>query len=140
MPHKAVVREAAEATKVRIVYDASAKSSLKNMSLNECLKTGPPLQNLIWDILTWSRFRPILLCGDIERAFLPIRVLESEGDVLRFHWVNSLKSKITEILRFTRLLFGLTQSLFILEGTLKKHFENYRNSFKELINIVDNDM
>ena len=71
---------------------------------------------------------------------MPIRVLESEGDVLRFHWVNSLKSKITEILRFTRLLFGLTQSLFTLEGTLKKHFENYRNSFKELINIVDNDM
>ena len=52
MPHMAVVREAAEATKVRIVYDASAKSSLKNMSLNECLETGPPLQNLIWDILT----------------------------------------------------------------------------------------
>ena len=50
MPHKAVVREAAETTKVRIVYDASAKSNSKNLSLNECLETGPPLQNLIWDI------------------------------------------------------------------------------------------
>ena len=43
MPQKAVVREAAETTKVRIVYDASAKSSSKNVSLNECLETGPPL-------------------------------------------------------------------------------------------------
>ena len=35
MPHKAVVREAAKTTTVRIVYDASAKSSSKNVSLNE---------------------------------------------------------------------------------------------------------
>ena len=85
MPHKAVVREAAETTKVRIVYDASGKGSSKNVSLNECLETGSPLQNLIWDILTRSRFRPILLCGDIETAFLQIRIQESEKDVLRFH-------------------------------------------------------
>ena len=37
MPHKAVVREAAQTTKVSIVYDASEKSSSKNVSLNECL-------------------------------------------------------------------------------------------------------
>ena len=47
MLHKAVVREAAQTTKVRIVYDASAKSGSKNVSLNECLETGPLLQNLI---------------------------------------------------------------------------------------------
>ena len=46
---------------------------------------------------------------------------------------------IIEILRFTRLVFSLTQSPFILEGTLKKHFENYRDRFKELIKIIEND-
>ena len=140
MPQKAVVREAAETTKVRIVYDASANSSSKNVSLNECLETRPTLQSLIWDTLTRSRFRPVLLCGDTEKAFLQIRIRESERDVLRFHWVDSLESKIIEILRFTRLLFGLIQYPFILEGTLKKHFENYRESFKELIKIIENDM
>ena len=140
MLHKAVVRKAAQTTKVRIVYDASAKSSSKNVSLNECLETGPLLQNLIWDILTKSRFRPILLCGDIEKAFLQIHIRESERDVLRFHWVNSLESKNIEILRFTRLVFGLTQSPFILQGSLKKHFENYRGSFKGLIKIIEDDM
>ena len=48
------MREAAQTTKVRLVYDVS---SSKNVSLNECLETGPPLKNLIWDILTRSRFR-----------------------------------------------------------------------------------
>ena len=108
--------------------------------LNECLETRPPLQNLIWDILTRSRFRPILLCGDIEKAFLQILIRKSERDVLRFHWFNSLESKIIKILRFTMLVFGLAQSPFILEGTLKKHFENYRDSFKKLIKIIENDI
>ena len=134
------MREAAQTTKVSIVYDVSAESSSKNVSLNECFETGPPLQNLIWDVLTRSRFRPMLLCGDIEKAFLQIRIRESERDVLRFHWVNSLQLKIIEILRFTRLVFSLPQSPFNLKGTLKKHFENCRDSFEKLIKIIENDM
>ena len=27
-----------------------------------------------------------------------------------------------------------------MEGTLKKHFENYRDSFEKLIKIIENDM
>ena len=35
MPRKEVVRETAQTTKERIVYDSSAKSSSKNVSMNE---------------------------------------------------------------------------------------------------------
>ena len=69
-----------------------------------------------------------------------MQIQECGRNVLRFHWVDSLESKIIETLRFARLIFNLTQSPFILEGTLKKHFENYRDSFKELIKIIENDM
>ena len=46
IPHKLVIRENAESTKMRIVYDASAKSNCPSPSLNESLETGPALQNL----------------------------------------------------------------------------------------------
>ena len=72
MPHKAVIRESAQTKTVPIVYDASAKPNSNSASLNDCLETGPSLQNLLWDIIVRSRFRPILLCGDIEKAFLQI--------------------------------------------------------------------
>ena len=98
MPYKAVEREAAQTTKIRIVYDESAKSSSKNVSLNEWLETGPPWQNLIWDILTRLRFRPVLFCGLIGKAFLQIDIREPERDILRFHWVDSLESKIIDSL------------------------------------------
>ena len=120
------------------MYDVSAKVSSKNKSFNGCLETEPPLQNLIWGILTRSRFRTILLCRDIEKVFLQICIQESERDVLRFHWVDSLESKIIEILRFIRLAFGLTQFSFTFEGTLKKYFENYMDSFEKLTKIIEN--
>ena len=44
MPHRAVIRESAESTKLRVVYDASVKSEF-GFSLNDCLEKGPPLQN-----------------------------------------------------------------------------------------------
>ena len=92
------------------------------MSLNECLETGPPFQTLIWDIFTRSRFRPILLCRDIEKAFLQICIQESERDVLRFHWVKSLESKNIEILRFTRLIFRFNTVSFHLGRYTKEAF------------------
>ena len=56
IPHKPVIRENAESKKMRIVYDASAKSNCFSPSLNECLETGPTLQNLVWSVLVSNRF------------------------------------------------------------------------------------
>ena len=42
IPHKPVKRETSTTTKLRIVFDTSAKPSDESPSLNECLKTGPP--------------------------------------------------------------------------------------------------
>ena len=122
MPHKAVIRESAQTTKVRIVNDASAKPNSSSASQNDCLE--PAYKNLLWDILVRTRLRPVLLCGDIEKAFLLIRIRENDRDALQFDWIQNCNPTNIEILRFTRLVFGLTQSTFILEGTLKKHFEN----------------
>ena len=43
-------------------------------------------------------------------------------------------------MRFTRLVFGLTQSPFPLEEPLKSHFENYRHKNQQTIKIIENDI
>jgi len=43
IPHKAVIRNASDTTKLRVVYDASAQAYSGAPSLNECLNPGPPL-------------------------------------------------------------------------------------------------
>ena len=42
IPHKPVLKQNAESTKLRIVYDASARAYDSAPSLNECLEVGPP--------------------------------------------------------------------------------------------------
>ena len=44
------------------------------------------------------------------------------------------------MLRFTRLVFRLNQSPFILEGTLKSYFEKYENMYLELIKKIRDDI
>ena len=108
--------------------------------MNDCLETGSPFQNSQWDVLIRSRFRPILLCGDIEKTFIQIRIRESERNVLIFHWVKSSDPSVIELNRFTRLLIGLIKSPFILEGTLKEHFQYYINEHPTLIEVISEDM
>ena len=139
MLHKEVIRESAESTKLRVVYDVSVKSE-SGFSLNDCLEKGPPLQNKLWDILIRTRFRPVVLCGDIEKAFLQIRIRENERNCLRFHWSEKSNYDIIKIYRFTRLIFRLNQSPFILEGTLKIRFKNYIGMFREVTERVKDDM
>jgi hypothetical protein len=125
IPHKPVVREQAESTKVRIVYDASAKVNEDSPSLNDCLEIGLPLQRKLLDILLRNRVKPVLLAGDIKKAFLQIVIRETERDALRFLWINNLHTREEKIYRMTRLMFGLGPSPFILGGTLNVHLEKY---------------
>jgi hypothetical protein len=72
IPHKGVVKESSETTKLRVVYDASAKEDPSSPSLNECLYPGPPLQNKLWDVLIQQRAFPVMVSSDIRQAFLQV--------------------------------------------------------------------
>ena len=139
LPHIPVISQNAESTKLRVVYDALAKSESR-YSLNDCLEKGPSLQNKLWDILIRTRFRRLILCTNIEKAFLQICIKEKERESLKFHWIENVTNNTTQILRFTRLVFGLNQSPFILQDTLKTHFERYESIYLEPIRKIRDDM
>ena len=126
VPHKPVVREAAESTKLRIVYDATAKAHQNAPSLNDCLNAGPPLQNRLWDVLVRMRFHPVAVTGDLKQAFLQVRIKEEDRDSLRFHWQPSGLSEL-QTLRFTRALFGLTCSPFLLGAVIEQHLGTWED-------------
>ena len=61
-------------------------------------------------VLVRSRFHPVILRDEIEKAFLKIWSLigESERDCLRFHLAEAIGNDKTEIYYFARLVLGLT--------------------------------
>ena len=76
LPHHAIIRRDKKTTKLRIVYDASAKS--EGPSLNDCLYSGPSLAENIVDILLGFRCHPTALVGDVEKAFLMIAIAKED--------------------------------------------------------------
>lgn len=60
MPDRAVIRETAETTKMRVVYDYSARGAKEAPSLNDCLEPGSAVQNKIYDVLVRGRFHSVV--------------------------------------------------------------------------------
>ena len=133
LPHHAVIRRDKETSKVRIVYDASAKYA--GPSLNECLYAGPKFDQRILDILLRFRVHRVALAADIEKAFLMVSISEEDRDVLRFLWIDDITKGTPEIrsLRFARVVFGVSSSPFLLNATIKHHLDSHSASLPELV-------
>ena len=123
IPHHKVVRIDKQTTKLRVVYDASARAGRNTPSLNDCLYAGPPLSPLIYDILLRFRVYKTAITGDIEKAFLNILVDPRDRDYLRFLWVDDIKDQHSNLqaYRFTRVAFGVSASPFLLNATVRHH-------------------
>ena len=142
MPHKPVVKDLAESTKVRIVFDASARENAQSASLNDSIEVGPPLQNLLWEVVVRNRLYPVTLLGDMKQAFLQIGIRNSSRDALRFHWYDQKTGKTT-VYRFCRLPFGLGESPFILGAAVKEHLlfeKSSKNAPIDIIEKIDEDL
>ena len=127
LPCRPVVRKTATTTKTRLVFDASATENRDCASLNESIEVGPPMQNLLWDIVIRNRFYPVAVLGDMKQAFLQITIREASRDALRFHWFDHETGEIA-IYRFCRLPFGLGEAPFILGGTVKEHLNSEKSA------------
>jgi len=135
LPHHAVLWEDKATTRLRIVYDASARTC--GPSLNECLYTGPKSGQKIMDILLRFRVHRIAIAADIEKAFLMVAVRNEDHDVLRFLWVKDVNCDVPDItvLRLTRVVFGVSASSFLLNATIKHHMEQHRVQEPDLISL-----
>ncbi|XP_033218121.1 uncharacterized protein LOC117173589 [Belonocnema kinseyi] len=65
LSHHAVIKTASETTKVRVVFDASAKTST-GISLNEVLLVGPTIQNAIIEQVLRFRTHTYVITAEIE--------------------------------------------------------------------------
>ncbi|XP_039435861.1 uncharacterized protein LOC120417766 [Culex pipiens pallens] len=67
LPHHAVLKPSSSSTKLRVVFDASAKAD--KYSLNDVLKLGPTVQNDLFSIVLRFRRHPVALTADVVKIY-----------------------------------------------------------------------
>ena len=91
-------------------------------------------------MLVRARFHPVLITGDQKQALLQVRIAEKDRDALRFLWFKDMQTKTIEVLIFTRALFGLAPSPFLLGGMIQQHLENFRTDCPEIVSEIEKSL
>ena len=117
LPHHGVLKESSTTTKLRVVFDASAKTT-SGVSLNSILGIGPRVQSVIFDILVRFRFHAIGMAADVGKMYRQIGLDNPAQD---FHRLIYRKSPDEPLLTFcmTRVTCGVTSSSFHAIRTLQ---------------------
>ncbi|GFV43261.1 DUF1758 domain-containing protein [Trichonephila clavipes] len=137
LPHFGVVREQSETTKLRVVFDASAKTD-SNLSLNDILHTGPKLQNELFNILLKFRCHRIALTGDIEKMFRQILVNEDDVEFQRIFWREIPEESLKEY-RLLTVTYGTACAPYLSIRTIQQLAEEEIKKFPEASKVALED-
>ncbi len=119
LPMHVVVKESSTTTKIRAVFDASAKSST-GFSLNDTLLVGPTLHSSLVDVLLRFRHHRYALTTDVSKMYRAIKLTPRDRDYHRFGWRRNHTEPLMEY-RMTRLTFGVSASSFAANMAVKQN-------------------
>ena len=119
LPMHVVLKESSTTTKVRAVFDASAKSS-SGFSLNDTLLVGPTVHSSLVDVLLRFRHHRYALTTDVSKMYRAIKLTQSDRDYHRFVWRRNHTESLMDY-RMTRLTFGVSASSFEANMAVKQN-------------------
>lgn len=136
IPHHAVLKEASTSTKLRVVFDASRKSS-NGLSLNDNMLIGPRLQdNLTAIVMRWRRHR-IGFCADIEKMYRQIVVDQPDADMQRIVWRPTANESM-KVYRLTTVTYGTASAPYLAVKSLQTLANLERERFPQGAEVAMN--
>lgn len=118
IPHHCILRPDSATTKLRVVFDASAKDT-RGVSLNDTLMTGQKLQTNIMDVLFRFRAHFIVFTADVRQMYRQILVHEEDRDYQRIFWRFNRSEPVQEY-RLNTVTYGVSSAPFLACRTLKQ--------------------
>lgn len=118
MPHHGVLRIQSTSTKLRAVFDASARSST-GKSLNDLQMVGPAIQGDLLSILLRFRLHAYVACADIEKMYRQCLVDKSQRELQLILWRDS-PSDAFNVYQLNTVTYGTASAPFLAVRCLKQ--------------------
>ncbi|XP_055585373.1 uncharacterized protein LOC129738208 [Uranotaenia lowii] len=118
LPHHPVEKEDSTTTKLRVVFDASCKTTT-GVSLNDGLLTGPVIQDDLRAIILRCRMRQIMVVADVEKMFRQINITREDRPLQSILWRRS-PSEPVKTFELKTVTYGTKPAPFLATRTLKQ--------------------
>ena len=140
LPIHVVYKNTSTSTKIRAVFDASARST-SGMSLNDTLLVGPTVHAPLVDVLLRFRLHRIGLIADVRKMYRAVQLVETDKDLHQFVWRSNPDDLIKDY-RMTRVTFGVSASSFaanmsVLQNSVDLAYEFSIKVVKESFYVDD---
>ncbi|XP_029169301.1 uncharacterized protein LOC114939215 [Nylanderia fulva] len=127
LPHHGVIKGTGPCAKLRVVFDASCKTST-GVSLNEALRIGPVIQQELITILMRFRTFVYVFVADIIKMYRQIRLHESQTHLHRIVWREDSGAPIGEYELLT-VTYGTSSASFLATRCLQHLAQKHADEF-----------
>ena len=135
LPMHAVYKPSSSTTKIRAVFDASAKSS-SAVSLNDILLVGPTIHPPLIDVLLRFRLHRIALTADVSKMYRAVELTVEDKDLHRFVWRSKSTDPIKDY-RMTRVTFGVSASSFAANMSVRQNAIDSAHKYPLAAKVVE---
>lgn len=136
MPHHAVINEQSKSTRIRVVFDASMKTSNK-MSLNDILLNGPMVQKELFDIVLLFRVGQYTLNADIKKMFRNILVNPEHTSLQNILWRTN-PNEAVRCIRLDTVIYGMKSSSYLATRCLHELAQRFEQDLPLASYIIQN--
>ncbi|KAH8338912.1 hypothetical protein KR067_009337, partial [Drosophila pandora] len=127
IPHQCVLRPQSSTTKLRVVFDASCKTSTQKC-LNELLIVGPTIQEELYSTLLRFRLNKFALVADIKKMYRQVMVNEADRRYQLILWRKELSESL-KLCKLSTVTYGTAPAPFLAIRCLKRLSESAKNTF-----------
>ncbi|XP_046749846.1 uncharacterized protein LOC124413362 [Diprion similis] len=137
IPHHAVITNPNDRFKLRVVFDASAKTST-GKSLNDILHVGPTIQETLFSIVLRFRQHQYVVTADIVKMYRQVKVQEEQRDLQRILWRSSGDMPVQEY-QLNTVTYGLASAPFLAIRALHQAAHNACDSHPYASRVIIRD-
>lgn len=138
LPHHGVYKESSKTTKLRVVFDASAKNSKNDLSLNDTLCVGPVIQEDLFSVLLRFRKHNFVMKADITKMYRQININPNQRNLQRILWRNNPNQEISQFVLNT-VTYGTSPASFLAVRSLHQAAIDSSNEYPQASKIILSD-
>ncbi|GFV34054.1 DUF1758 domain-containing protein [Trichonephila clavipes] len=137
IPHHSVYKPEKTSTPLRVVFDASAKTT-SGFSLNSILLNGGIIQQDLFSIVSRFRKHEYAFSADIKKMYRQILVDPNQRDLQRIMWKTSADAPV-KTYKLATVTYGTVSAPFLATRTLRALADEEKVEFPDAADVICND-